>query len=147
MGRDAFPKARHTPVVEDAPEGGVAPRRRPHRHLVPPDPRTRGNDPDYRFSLANERTFLAWIRTSLALAAAGLGAASLLDDFPGEEVLGVGLLVLSFVTASMSYRRWALTETAIRVEEPLPGSRLPLVLAGGVASIVVASAVLVLVSA
>lgn len=107
----------------------------------------RGNDPDYRFSLANERTFLAWIRTSLALAAGGLGAASLLDDFAGEEVLGIGLLLLSFVTASMSYRRWALTETAIRVDEPLPESNLPLVLAGGVAVIVVVSAVLVAVNA
>lgn len=29
--------------------------------------RREGRDPDYRFSLANERTFLAWIRTALAL--------------------------------------------------------------------------------
>jgi putative membrane protein len=115
----------------------------PARQLIPPDPRATGTDPDYRFTLANERTFLAWIRTSLALAAAGLGAASLLDDFPGEQLLGLGLLVLSFVTASMSYRRWALSETAIREERPLPRSALPLVLAIGVALIVVASAVLV----
>jgi putative membrane protein len=115
----------------------------PARQLIPPDPRATGTDPDYRFTLANERTFLAWIRTSLALAAAGLGAASLLDDFPGEQLLGLGLLVLSFVTASMSYRRWALSETAIREERPLPRSALPLVLAIGVAIIVIASAVLV----
>jgi putative membrane protein len=121
--------------------------RRSARHLVPPDPRTSGVDPDYRFTLANERTFLAWIRTSLALAAGGLGAASLLDDFPGEELLGLGLLVLSFITASMSYRRWALSETAIRQEQPLPRSSLPLVLAIGVAIVVVASAVLVAVNA
>jgi putative membrane protein len=133
--------------VDDPDERRAQPRRRPHRHLVPPDPRGQGTDPDYRFSLANERTFLAWIRTSLALAAGGLGAASLLDDFPGEEVLGIGLLLLSFVTASMSYRRWALTEMAIRVDEPLPESKLPLLLAGGVALIVVASAVLVAVNA
>jgi putative membrane protein len=120
--------------------------RLPAGKLIPPDPRSTGDDPDYRFTLANERTFLAWIRTSLALAAAGLGAASLLDDFPGEQVLGLGLLVLSFVTASMSYRRWALSETAIRQEEPLPRSSLPLVLAIGVAIIVVASAVLVAVN-
>lgn len=121
--------------------------RRPHRLLVPPDPRAHGSEPDYRFSLANERTFLAWIRTALALAAGGLGTASLLDDFPGEEVLGIGLLVLSCVTAAMSYRRWALSETAIRLDEPLPSSRLPLVLAGGVAVIVIASAVLVALNA
>ena len=121
--------------------------RRPHRLLVPPNPRAHGSDPDYRFSLANERTFLAWIRTALALAAGGLGAASLLDDFPGEEILGIGLLVLSCVTAAMSYRRWALSETAIRLDQPLPPSRLPLVLAGGVAVVVVASAILVALNA
>jgi putative membrane protein len=117
--------------------------RRPHWQLVPPDPRTKGTDPDYRFTLANERTFLSWIRTALALAAGGLGAASLLDDFPGGELLGIGLLLLSFVTAAASYRRWALNETAMRLDEPLPASRLALVLAGGVAVLVVGSAILV----
>ena len=115
--------------------------------LIPPHPRSHGAEPDYRFSLANERTFLAWIRTALALAAAGLGAASLLDDFPGEEALGIGLLLLSFVTAAMSYRRWALNETAIRLDEALPPSRLPLVLAAGVAVVVIASATLVALNA
>jgi putative membrane protein len=121
--------------------------RQPARQLIPPDPRKKGSDPDYRFTLANERTFLAWIRTSLALAAGGLAAASLLDDFPGEQLLGLGLLILSFVTASLSYRRWALSETAIRQDQPLPRSPLPLVLAMGVAIIVVASAILVAVHA
>ncbi|HEU5084226.1 MAG TPA: DUF202 domain-containing protein [Acidimicrobiales bacterium] len=120
---------------------------RPHRRLIPPDPRSVGHDPDYRFTLANERTFLAWIRTSLALAAGGLGAASLLDDFSGGELLGIGLLVLSFVTAALSYRRWALTETAMRLERTLPPSRLPLALAIGIAIVVVAAAVLVAVNA
>lgn len=121
---------------------------RARRHLVPPDPRRQGGaDPDYRFTLANERTFLAWIRTALAMAAGGLGAASLLDDFNGGEVLGIALLVLSFVTAAASYRRWALSETAMRREEPLPPSRLPLILAIGVAVIVVTSAALVAVNA
>ena len=31
-----------------------------------------GTDPDPRFTLANERTFLAWIRTSIAFMAAGV---------------------------------------------------------------------------
>ncbi|WP_031507791.1 YidH family protein, partial [Streptomyces megasporus] len=34
--------------------------------------RDEGQTPDYRFSLANERTFLAWIRTALALVGGGL---------------------------------------------------------------------------
>jgi putative membrane protein len=39
-----------------------------------PEPawRHEGTEPDYRFTLANERTFLAWIRTALALLAGGV---------------------------------------------------------------------------
>jgi putative membrane protein len=94
----------------------------------PSDPRRVGTDPDYRFSMANERTFLAWIRTSLALAAGGLAAIELLDELPLEQYVGVALLLLSFITAAASYRRWALNERAMRLEETLPHSRLPLVM-------------------
>lgn len=117
------------------------------RTLIPPDPRKKGSDPDYRFTLANERTFLSWIRTALALAAGGLGATAILDDVAGQEVLGVALLVLSMLTAGLSYRRWALSETAMRLGEPLPPSRLPLLLSIGVAGIAVAAAVVVAVTA
>ncbi len=112
------------------------------RRLFPADPRGEGSDPDYRFSLANERTFLAWIRTALALAAGGLGAVTILDDFPGEEFLGIGLLALSFLTAASAYRRWALNERAMRLDEPLPPSRLPMLMALGVAFVAVVAAVL-----
>jgi len=105
------------------------------------DPTTIGSDPDYRFTLANERTFLAWIRTALALAAGGLGVLTILDDFSGEKVLGIGLLVLSFLTATTSYRRWSLSEQAIRQNEPLPRSRLPLVMAIGVAVVALIAAI------
>lgn len=113
------------------------------RRVIPPDPRLQGSDPDYRFTLANERTFLSWIRTALALAAGGLGAVTLLDDFPGEELLGLALLTLSVLTAGLSYRRWALSETAMRMQQPLPQSWLPMALAIGVALIAIGSAVLV----
>ena len=112
------------------------------RPVFPGDPRKVGSDPDYRFSLANERTFLAWIRTALALAAGGLAAVTILDDFPGEEFLGVGLLALSFLTAASAYRRWALNERAMRLDEPLPPSRLPMLMAIGVAVVSVIAAVL-----
>jgi putative membrane protein len=112
------------------------------RHLFPSDPRSVGVDPDYRFTLANERTFLAWIRTALALAAGGLGAVTILDDFPGEEVLGIGLLALSFFTSATAYRRWALNERAMRLNEPLPPSRLPMLMAIGVAVVAIVAAVL-----
>lgn len=117
------------------------------QHLFPSDPRGVGKDPDYRFSLANERTFLSWIRTALALAAGGLAAVTILDDFPGEEYLGVGLLTLSFLTAASAYRRWALNERAMRLDEPLPPSRLPMLMAIGVAVVAVTAAVLFAVDA
>lgn len=113
--------------------------------LLPSDPRTVGDEPDYRFTLANERTFLAWIRTALALAAGGLAAVSLLDDVRLGETLGVLLLALSFVTAASAYRRWALNERAMRLHEPLPTSRLPMVMAVGTAVVAVIAAVILVV--
>lgn len=96
---------------------------------MPIDPRTVGEEPDYRFTLANERTFLAWIRTALALSAGGLAAISLLPDLYGSEALGIALLALSFLTAGSAYRRWANNEVSMRLGQPLPPSRLPRVMA------------------
>ena len=110
--------------------------------LRPPHPTTVGTEPDYRFTLANERTFLAWIRTALALAAGGLGVISVIEDFFGQEVLGLMLLALSFATASTAYRRWAANERAMRLGVPLPNSRLPQVIAAGTALLAVGAAVL-----
>ncbi|HYN34899.1 MAG TPA: DUF202 domain-containing protein [Ilumatobacteraceae bacterium] len=113
--------------------------------ILPPDPRGVGDEPDYRFTLANERTFLAWIRTALALAAGGLAAVGLLEDFAGGELLGIGLLALSFVTAASAYRRWALNERSMRLKEPLPPSRLPMMMAIGTAVVAVVAAVMLVV--
>jgi putative membrane protein len=115
------------------------------RYFFPGDPRSAGTDPDYRFSLANERTFLSWIRTSLALVAGGLGAIVLLEDVAGAEVLGIVVLVLAFVTAATAYRRWAANELAMRLDQPLPPSRLPAVVTAFVALIGVIAVVLLLV--
>ncbi|MGH1491926.1 MAG: YidH family protein [Acidimicrobiales bacterium] len=112
------------------------------RRLLPPDPRQIGREPDYRFTLANERTFLAWIRTSLALAAGGLGVASLLPDFRWSEPLGLLLLALSFTTAASSYRQWARNETAMRLGQPLSPSHLPAFMAGAVAIVALVTALL-----
>lgn len=108
-----------------------------------------GNDPDYRFSLANERTFLAWIRTALALDAGGLAVIQVLPPFavPGaREALGVALVLLGTLVAGTSYRRWESHERAMRQERSLPGSRLPFLLAIGVGTFSVVAVVLVLVS-
>lgn len=110
------------------------------RSLFPPHPRDSGHEPDYRFSFANERTFLAWVRTSLALSAGGLGVVQLLPEFAGRDALGILLLVLGFLTAATSYRRWTANERALRLDAPLPASRLPRLLAAGVALVGLAAA-------
>jgi putative membrane protein len=113
------------------------------RRARKPPLRSVGSEPDPRFSYANERTFLAWNRTSLALIAAGLAVTSLLPQFEftyGRRIIGVPLIVLGAILAFTSYRRWEDNERAMRLKQPLPPSRLPLVLAIGIgiASIVAA---------
>jgi putative membrane protein len=95
-----------------------------------------GKMPDYRFSLANERTFLAWIRTGLALIAGGLACAQFLPPLPIEhlrEVIAVALLILGAIVAVRAVDHWARTERAMRTGQDLPGSRFPAVLAIAVA--------------
>jgi putative membrane protein len=85
--------------------------------------RTEGEDPDYRFSLANERTFLAWVRTSLALLAGAVAVDQLLEPFsvPGARTaLATVLALLGLLVAAVAYRRWAGTERAMRLHAPLP---------------------------
>jgi putative membrane protein len=94
-----------------------------------------GTEPDPRFSYANERTFLAWNRTALALIAAGLAATSLLPEFSvpgGRRLIGVPLIVLGAVLAASSYRRWDANERAMRLRQPLPVSHLGAILAAGI---------------
>ena len=91
-----------------------------------------GETPDYRFSLANERTFLAWIRTGLALIAGGLACAQFLPPLPIahlREGIAVILLVLGGVVALRAVDHWARTERAMRLRQDLPRSRFPAVLA------------------
>ncbi|HEU4347792.1 MAG TPA: DUF202 domain-containing protein [Actinoplanes sp.] len=96
------------------------------------DPDRVGETPDYRFSLANERTFLAWIRTGLALIAGGLACAQFLPPLPIahlREAISVALLVLGAVVAVRAVDHWARTERAMRLRQDLPRSRFPAVLA------------------
>ena len=91
-----------------------------------------GSTPDYRFSLANERTFLAWIRTGLALIAGGLACAQFLPPLPIahlRETIAIALLVLGGVVALRAVDHWARTERAMRLKQDLPRSRFPAVLA------------------
>jgi putative membrane protein len=103
-----------------------------------------GDEPDPRFSLANERTFLAWVRTSLAMLAGGVALHAL--STPGPEdlrtILAVGLVVLGGAIGLGSFVRWARVERAMRRREPLPSFGLGAVMA---VAIVVVSALLVVV--
>ena len=98
-----------------------------------------GGEPDVRFTLANERTFLAWIRTALALLAAGV-AVDALDAAPSAavETLLTGLLIaLGLVCAVAAWLRWARAERALRLDEALPGLNVAAWLAGGVVVVAV----------
>jgi putative membrane protein len=107
-------------------------------------------EPDARFTLANQRTFLSWSRTALALVAAGLGVVQLLPPFPGvpwgRRVIGVPLIVLGAVTAAAAYREWTRTQRALRRGEALPHSILPLILAATIGIVAAAAAVVALLS-
>jgi putative membrane protein len=99
------------------------------------DQREVGRDPDPRFTLANERTYLAWNRTALALIGAGLAAGQLLDFNSRTARLVVALppILLGLTLAVMSYQRWQANERALRLEEPLPGAGPPWLLSAGIA--------------
>jgi putative membrane protein len=86
-----------------------------------------GTEPDPRFTLANERTFLAWIRTSLALLASGIAIEAFAADLflePVRKGLAVLLLLLGMMLSAGSTVRWLRVERSMRNKSPLP---LPLI--------------------
>src|SRR5215467_11632668 len=77
-----------------------------------------GTEPDPRFTFTNERTFLAWSRTALALVVDGLGIVQLLPPFPGvpsgRHLIGLPLIALGAVIAVAAYVEWVRNQRAIR---------------------------------
>ena len=110
-----------------------------------------GTEPDARFTFANERTFLAWSRTALALVVAGLGIVQLLPPFPGapwgRRVLGLPMILLGAVIAVAAYVEWGRNQRALRSGEPLPRSAMPWILVVTIVGVALISAVVLLVSA
>jgi len=89
--------------------------------------RDEGEEPDPRFTFANERTYLAWNRTGLALVGGGLAAGQLLDFDSRAVRLLVSLppVVLGGAIIALSYRRWEANERAMRLKQPLPRYGVP----------------------
>jgi putative membrane protein len=82
-----------------------------------------GTEPDPRFTFANERTFLAWQRTALALIGGGIAVTAILPPFElpgGRRILGLPMIVLGGVIAFTSYGRWAANQRALRRGDALP---------------------------
>lgn len=108
----------------------------------PPSVYRHGTEPDARFSLANERTFLAWIRTSLAFLAGGVALETLgLGLQPSLRLTAsILLIVVGIVTPLQAWIGWMRSERALRLNTPLPAANLALPL--GI--VVVVTGVLVL---
>jgi putative membrane protein len=105
-------------------------------------------EPDYRFTLANERTFLAWQRTALGLLAAAVAVIQFVSEaaLPGARyLLGVILAVLATLTAALGLWRWRQVDRAMRRGTALPRHPSPAYLAIGltVIGLVVIGAVVV----
>ena len=89
---------------------------------------------DYRFTMANERTFLSWQRTALGLLAAAVALVQLVPELavPGaRRLLGVGLALLAILTSGMGLLRWQQADRAMRHGDPLPRHPSPAYLAVG----------------
>jgi len=108
------------------------------------------DEPDYRFTLANERTFLAWQRTALGLLAATV---ALLKFVPGPAVQGMQYIfstvlgMLAIVSAGAGLLRWRRVDRAIRSSGRLPYNRTPALLASGLVVLGLVVSVLVVAKA
>ena len=92
---------------------------------APPGPPAPPPHPDYRFSLANERTLLAWLRTALALVAGGVAMTQFVPELGvpgGGPAVSLGLVLAGMATALAGHRRYVRNERAIAADQPLPAS-------------------------
>jgi len=106
--------------------------------------RSVGEDPDPRFTLANERTFLAWMTTALGLLGIGLAVGTLIPgDAPALRLIGAAWVLLSLAVALRALLRWFVVERAMRSGHGLPLSRSIPVVALGLAVLALATALTV----
>ena len=116
--------------------------------MTEPD-RGMAGEPDYRFTLANERTFLAWIRTSLALVAGGVAVRELAEPLGvrgARTGLAAAAILAGVLLAVWSLVHWTQVERAMRSGRPLPSALAIPVLALGIAAVGIVSVVLIIVA-
>ncbi|MGW4365083.1 YidH family protein [Nocardia takedensis] len=120
--------------------------------MMPPTPETESEDVrrqiDYRFTLANERTFLAWMRTALGLLAGGVAVETLVQSFQTvglRRAISVSCLVLAVIVAVGAYLHWRRIRLAMDRDEPLPGTYLVPILSVGITLVSLLAGVAVLV--
>ena len=88
-------------------------------------------EPDVRFSLANERTLLAYQRTAIGLIAAAVAVVHIVDEGGLALSLAAVLLASGAVAAIGGYRRYRAADRAIRGGRPLPKGATPLLISLG----------------
>jgi putative membrane protein len=105
-----------------------------------------GREPDPLYSLANERTYLSWLRFAVTLLAGAVAIDRLLIEHPRfeSEILALGLVAIAFGTCGLGVRRWFVSERALRRRQPLPGFGAPLLVIVGIVLAGVGVIVLVL---
>ena len=99
---------------------------------------TGGDEPDPRWSLANERTLLAYSRTALGLVVAGLAIAGsrAAADLPvWFAAIGLPVIALGASLSIAGRRRFFQAQQAMRLGEPLPAPAAASLLPLGIALI------------
>ena len=106
--------------------------------------------PDERFTLASERTFLAWMRTALGLLAGGIAMIHLVPEFSNAIVrtaLGLVLILAAAAVTAMGLRRWLQVKRALENGEDMPSANDLWAVALAIGAVAVVAAVVTIVSA
>ncbi|WP_406231196.1 YidH family protein [Nocardia sp. NBC_01009] len=79
------------------------------------------HEPDYRFTLANERTFLAWVRTALGLLAGGIAVSQFYaSTLLWHKAICAVCVILAGAIAVGAFWQWRRVQVAMRRDQPLP---------------------------
>jgi len=104
---------------------------------------------DYRWILANERTFLAWMRTALGVVAGGVALNQFVTiQHATHLVAALSIVIIAFgaVIALIGAGRWIRTDSAMYSGRPLKRSRFFVALSLIVVVIAAGAAVIVALS-